>query len=113
MYWSMIEDGIAVIATSLPTLHYFVARTSMQSVVRSVRSVISLRSLRTSHDTSSTNLERPNHKGVDGAEFFVYGMQSGNYNTQVTSDPLDAQDATRPGVIQVKKDLRQTDKNMV
>jgi hypothetical protein len=45
LYWSMIESGLALIAACLPTLHYFVARTSFG--VSSIRSLLRLDSLRT------------------------------------------------------------------
>ena len=122
MYWSMVEDGIAVIATSLPTLHYFMARKSVQSVVRSVRSILSLRSStapstltgRASNQTSFTELRNAKTMGMDEASFSVFGMHTGNYTTQITSDPGHTQHSIQPvDSIQVRKDLHQSEDSMV
>ncbi|MCJ1390963.1 hypothetical protein MMC18_003824 [Xylographa bjoerkii] len=46
LYWTMLEQGLAVIVACLPTLRTLSNHTSLESVVRSVRTTLSLDSLR-------------------------------------------------------------------
>ena len=57
----MIEAGLAIIATCLPTLQALFVRSSLQSMVASVRSIISLQSMR-SHSSRGS---KRSHVGVD------------------------------------------------
>ncbi|MCJ1289797.1 hypothetical protein MMC34_001330 [Xylographa carneopallida] len=54
LYWTMLEQGLAVIVACLPTLRTLFNHASLESVVRSVRTTLSLDSLRS---RGSGNLE--------------------------------------------------------
>ena len=68
MYWSIVEDGIVVIAASLPTLHNLVARQSTRSVVRGLRSMMSFRSLRSSASTTVQGPTTASHHSLPSFE---------------------------------------------
>lgn len=53
----MIESGLALIAACLPTLHYFIARSSIR--VGSIRSLLHLDSLRSRFSSRSTGTGGP------------------------------------------------------
>ena len=66
----MIEAGLAIIASCLPTLQTLVAKDSIQSMVASIRSAISLESLRShsSRGSKKSRMGRRPYLGVDGIE---------------------------------------------
>ena len=66
----MVEAGLAIIASCLPTLQALVAKDSIQSMVASIRSAISLQSLRShsSRGSKKSRTGRPPYSGVDGVE---------------------------------------------
>ena len=66
----MIEAGLAIIASCLPTLQSLFVRSSLQSMVASIRSVISLQSMR-SHSSQGSKRSRvgqPSHPEIHGVD---------------------------------------------
>ena len=123
MYWSMVEDGLAVVATSLPTLHYFIARKPVQSMTRSVRSMISIQSLRSrsvpndQSPSGSSNVEDESIKNrfLHDDIYRLHGVQSNGFDTQVNSN-ADTESSPVPPLpdhIHVKKEVHQTDATIV
>ena len=49
LYWSMIEAGLAMIATCLPALQFLVRKISLDRMISSVRSAFSLQSTPSQH----------------------------------------------------------------
>ena len=53
LYWSMLEAGISLIATNLPSIYFLFSKESLQSFANSIRNVVSLDSLRSSQRSNS------------------------------------------------------------
>lgn len=121
MYWSLVENGITIIAASLPTLYYFIGKRSAQSIVRSLRSIISLRSFRSNVSNTvqdpaiaSYRVDPSFRKGlVDHGTYRVYWTQNGDVDARV-SRPVDVPDLPLPSdCIYVGRQLHLSDSNMV
>lgn len=63
----MIEAGLAIIATCLPTLHFLVRKASLDSIINSVRSAISLHSIHSQHSQQSIQLSAGPYVDVHGS----------------------------------------------
>ena len=53
LYWSMLEAGISLIATNLPSIYFLFRKESLQSFANGMRNVVSLDSLRLSQRSNS------------------------------------------------------------
>ena len=54
LYWGMLEAGISLIATNLPSIYFLIRKESLQSFANSIRSRISLSSMRSQRSNSDT-----------------------------------------------------------
>ncbi|CAD6589828.1 MAG: hypothetical protein ASARMPREDX12_004046 [Alectoria sarmentosa] len=109
LYWSMIEAGLSLIASCLPSIHVIFASSSLPSIIARVRSAISLHSIHSNGsrsskksyenmDTSSkTSHEQPLKQQVDSSShiYATYEMDD--------APPLPPPD----GAIFVQSDLSQ------
>ncbi|KAL2044671.1 hypothetical protein N7G274_002445 [Stereocaulon virgatum] len=68
LYWSIVEAGLSLIAACLPTLRLLVAKTSMDSIVRSFRSAISLGSVASSRNRCTANVRSDQYIELGGQE---------------------------------------------
>ena len=70
LYWSMIEAGLAIIASCLPTLQALFIKGSLQSMVATVRSMISVLSLRShnSHGSKESRPSQPPYSEIHGID---------------------------------------------
>lgn len=70
LYWSMIEAGLAIIASCLPTLQALFVKGSLQSMVASIRSMISLQSIRShsSHGSKKSRQGQPPYSEIHGID---------------------------------------------
>ncbi|KAF6225577.1 hypothetical protein HO133_009577 [Letharia lupina] len=54
LYWGMLEAGISLIATNLPSLHFLVTEKSLQPFAASIRTAVSFSSLRSQASKAGT-----------------------------------------------------------
>ena len=55
LFWSVIENGAAIVAACLPTMRLLLGRELIAGLFRSIRSKLSLSSLRTKRSTRGTS----------------------------------------------------------
>ena len=101
LYWSMLEAGIGLIASSLPSLHFLCRKSSWKAVGHRVRSIMSITqrapfsAISTTGSAASMSTVKEEPRGVES-----FATHGGN-----TDMPLG-----RLGQIYVRKDLVQTDR---
>ncbi|KAK4692511.1 hypothetical protein P7C71_g4716, partial [Lecanoromycetidae sp. Uapishka_2] len=119
LYWGMLEAGISLIATNLPSLNFLLSKKSLQSMIASVRSQISLGSIR-SHESKKS---QPYSKMGEHGSMSSHAPAVPAYNTSFNTEPKtvdsfamheyeDGLPLAEPGEIHVRSDIKQTD-NMV
>ena len=66
----MIEAGLAIIASCLPTLQALFVKGSLQSMVASIRSMVSLQSMRShsSHGSKKSRQGQPPYSEIHGID---------------------------------------------
>lgn len=62
LYWGMLEAGISLIATNLPSLHFLVTEKSLQPFAASIRTAVSFSSLRSQASKAGTGTRSPYSK---------------------------------------------------
>ncbi|KAL8832008.1 MAG: hypothetical protein Q9191_000537 [Dirinaria sp. TL-2023a] len=111
LYWGMLEAGISIIATNLPSLHFLVTKKSVRSIVASLRSQLSLGSNASSRSKSRRRTPYYEMKANNSSASQAPALHpdSGMVDTSVTHDTEPMPIPQEPDRIHVKSDIRQHD----
>ncbi|KAI9648373.1 hypothetical protein NHQ30_003006 [Ciborinia camelliae] len=97
MFWSMLEVGIAMIASCLPTLRPLFHGFSPESVIRSIRSALSLHSLSSRNKSFPGATKGPFERSESetaingGSPNLAPGAKRNNWNPLATGDTIDVE----------------------
>lgn len=113
----MLEAGISLIATNLPSLHFLVTKESLQSFAASIRSAISLNSLQSSQSKNGTEgrlqYSKMQKNGSMASDVPIVGRESENVeetsgvDTFAMYDMEAMEEVREPGKVYVRSDMRQ------
>ena len=118
LYWGMLEAGISLIATNLPSIYFLARKESLQSFAASIRTRVSLSSLRSNEpnggsDNQSTCSKQRNESTASHAPPIV-GREWGNVEEAVGVTSFAMYDMERagvgfekPGAVHVAEDKKQ------
>ena len=117
LYWGMLEAGISLVATNLPSLHFLVTKKSLRSFAASIRSAVSLNSLQSHQSRNRPEKRSPYSKmqtnGSTASDIPVVGMErrdgkdSGGVNAFAMDDLEHAAEVTTPQVVHITSEMRQ------
>lgn len=114
-YWIMLEAGISLIATNLPSMYFVIKKESLQSFASSIRSRISLGSLRSQRSNSGTeesscskqrNGSTASHVPVAGRDL-EHGKGPGGATSFAMYDMKHTVESKKPGVVQATGNIMQ------
>lgn len=107
----MLEAGISIIATNLPSLHFLVTKKSVQSTIASLRSQLSLRSNTSSRSKSrcGTSYYEMKANNSSASQSAALHPDSMTVDTTVAHDSHAISALDEPEMIHVKSDIRQYD----
>ena len=112
LWWNLVEAGLGLLASCLPTLWFLFRKATLRSVIKSLRSLLPSVSLHSQSAPNSSfrtdNYSEIHHLPSGNSAVPIYGTES-KHEAYVTSDGKNKQTPDEPDQIHIEHGITQVD----